>query len=372
MYYEDMVVKSIKPKVIEWHEPSILDLKLNPNDAEFVKFDLYKGAEDFLYKQLGIKATTSKEVFKKAKVIWPELINTLRNKAEDKPTLEAFSFNKLNLLYLIDDHYNIVDFYDARTDENEKDFLDNLERFTLDITTTQKTQKFYTDGKGGLIKLICYDKNADLPNEDYTPVVLLEFNNSKSNYKVYTGILIYKTFTFIPSISSYLEADHISDFINTFDMDDSLKYAKDEADGLYESYNNFVNNPVEVSARELINLLKKAGYKLGLKLNDELDDIENLNDEEGNAKIQEFFNTFKLTTGESAYDILSLSEVKKIFRYNKLTLLDVLSILSKEYLSYEGTKITCDLLGSIVFNLYDKQNDKGQAQSIKYEIEKEK
>ena len=57
-----------------------------------------------------------------------------------------------------------------------------------------------------------------------------------------------------------------------------------------------------------------------------------------------------------------------MFRYNELTLLDLLSILSKEYLNYEGSKITADILNSIVFNLLDKQNDKKQIESIKNEV----
>ena len=85
--------------------------------------------------------------------------------------------------------------------------------------------------------------------------------------------------------------------------------------------------------------------------------------------MQNFFNTFTFSTGESAHDILALPELKKIFRYNKLTILDVLTILSKEYLTWDGSKINADILGGIVFNLYDKQNDKKQVELIKLEVE---
>lgn len=367
--FESMIVKSIKPKSITWDRPKYLSIKLDKTQEKYDDYELLKGADNFLHKQMDIKPSTSKEVYKKAESIWKQLKDIQLDKAANNPDTRCmFSLEKETVVYLVDDYKNLIDVFDAKTEEAEQEFMEKLERFTIDITTTAKTNKFFTDGKGGLIKLICYDAKADLPKQDYTPVVLLEFNNDKSSYKVYTGILIYNTFTFIPSISSYIEADKLSDFIKVVDIDEALKYSTENALNLYNSYKTFNENPVEISARELISLLKKVGYKLELKTDDQLDVIENISDEISNEKIQNFFNTFTLTTGETAYDILALSELKKIFRYNKLTLLEVLGILSKEYLTYEGAKITADILGSLVFNLYDKQNDKRQAESIKKEM----
>ena len=52
-----------------------------------------------------------------------------------------------------------------------------------------------------------------------------------------------------------------------------------------------------------------------------------------------------------------------------MTLLDVLEILSKEYLTYDGSKITVELLGDIVFKLYDTKNvDRYQVDDVKKEI----
>lgn len=367
--FEAMLVKSIKPKEIVWDNPKYMCLKIEKEDEKLDRYDFYKGADNFIHKQIDIKPSTSKEVFKKSESIWNQLKDIQLDKAADNPDKRfQFTLDKETLVYLVDDYKNIVDMFDAKTLEFEEDFNEKLEKFTLDITTNTKTNKFYTDGKGGLVKLICYDSKANLPKEAYTPVVLIEYNNEKSQYKVFTGILIYETFTFVPSISSYLEADKLSDFIRSIDIDEALLYSKENAEELYNSYKSFGENPVEISARELISLLKKVGYKLELKTDDQLDAIQDISDETSNQKIQNFFNTFTLITGETAYDILSLSELKKIFRYNKLTLLEVLSILSKEYLTYEGSKITADILGSLVFNLYDKQNDKRQAESLRNEI----
>lgn len=368
--FEAMLTKVIRPKDVVWDSPKYLHIKVNSEDEKYDTYEILKGADIFLHKQLDLKPSTSKEVYKKAELIWKQLKDEQLKKAKDNPDPRAmFYLTKPEVLYLVDEYKNVVDVFDARNEDAINEFEDQLERFTLDITTNEKTDKFFTDGKGGLIKLVFYKHGTDLTKQDYTPVVILEYNNNKSQYKLYTGILIYSTFTFIPNISIFSDTDILSDFIKRFDIDEALKYSEENAKGLYDSYNQFKENAVEISARELISLLKKVGYKLQLKTDDQLDTIEAIQDSESNEKIQEFFNTFTLTTGETAYDILSLSELKKIFRYNKLTLLEVLAILSKEYLTYDGTKITADVLSSIVFNLYDKQNDKRQAESIKNEIE---
>lgn len=369
--FEAMLTKVTKPADVVWDSPKYLHIKLASEDDKYDTYEILKGADIFLHKQLDLKPSTSKEVYKKAELIWKQLKDEQLKKAKDNPDPRAmFYLTKPEVLYLTDEYKNVVDVFDARNDDAIKEFEEQLEKFTLDITTNEKTDKFFTDGKGGLVKLVFYKHGTDLTKEDYVPVVILEYNNNKSQYKVYTGILIYDPFVFIPNISTYSDANTLSDFIKGFNIDEILKYSTENAEELYKSYTQFKENSVEISARELISLLKKVGYKLQLKTDDQLDEIEAIQDSESNQKIQEFFNTFTLTTGETAYDILSLSELKKIFRYNKLTLLEVLAILSKEYLTYDGTKITADVLSSIVFNLYDKQNDKRQAESIKHEIEK--
>lgn len=369
--FEVMLTKAMRPKDVIWDSPKYLHIKFEDNDEKYDTCEIFKGADIFLHKQLDLKPSTSKEVYKKAETIWKELKDLQLQKAKDNPDSRAvFYLNKPEVLYLMDDYKNVVDVFDARDEEVIKEFEGQLEKFTLDITTNEKTDKFFTDGKGGLIKLVFYKHGTDLTKEEYTPVVILEYNNNKSQYRVYTGILIYDPFVFIPNISTYSDTDRLNNFIKSFDIDEILKYSTENAEELFKSYTQFKENSVEISARELISLLKKVGYKLQLKTDDQLDTIEAIQDSESNQKIQEFFNTFTFTTGETAYDILSLSELKKIFRYNKLTLLEVLAILSKEYLTYDGTKITADILSSIVFNLYDKQNDKKQAESIKNEIEK--
>lgn len=368
--FEEIMVKNIKPKDISWTNPKYLDI-ITEDEDKFRSYTIYKGAENYIYKKLDIKSNTSKEVFKKCENIWINLKDFLIDKAKNNPKANlAFDFKGENVVYLVDCHHNLVDIFDATNEEAYNAFLEDLDKFIVDITTMEKTRKFYADGKNGIVKLICYDSKKDITKEAYTPIVILEFNNQKAQYKVYTGILLYDIFTFIPAISSYLEDDCISDFIQHLDISEILNQSTQDGEDLYKDYLSWKDNPVEISVRELISLLKKVGYKLEIKDNDQLDTIQAIQDEVSNNKIQEFFNTFTFTTGETAFDILALSELKKIFRYNKLTLLDILTILSKEYLNYDGSKITMDILATIIYNLYDKHNDKRQAESIKDEIKK--
>lgn len=364
--FENLIVKSIKPKKVEIKDPKTLSIEIEENKDYF---KMTKGAIDYLYKNLGIKFNTSKEVYKLNESIWNNLKDYLITNCKENPDEKSrFELDTEYMLYLIDGENKVVDIYNAKDEENYKEFEAKLEKFTLDITTLEKYNKFYTDGKNGLTKFVLYSKNHNPAEEDYTPVVLLEFNHTKASYKVYTGIIVFKTFTFIPSISPYCEYEKFSDFIIYNDLEIPLNYSEETSADLYKSYLEFTKNTNEISARELISLLKKVGYKLQLKDDNQLDVIDNLTDETSNKEIQNFFNTFIVKTGETAYDILRLSELKKIFRYNQLTLLNVLSILSKEYLTYEGTKITADILGTLVFNLIDKQSDENQVKALKKEV----
>ena len=110
-----------------------------------------------------------------------------------------------------------------------------------------------------------------------------------------------------------LKADN-SDEMNRI----SEELSENNAEGLYHAYLDFKSGHIEISARELIRILNKVGYKLELKEDMSLDDIEKLRDEEANTTIKNFFNSFRMTTGETAEDILNLSEVKKIFKYNNI------------------------------------------------------
>lgn len=365
--FEAIIPRMVKFNSVKWTGPESLEIDEEGN--ENTHFKMLKGAETYLHKQIGLKTSTSKDVFKLSESIWNQLQKSQLSKSESDPNMSTrFYLDKPSLVYLSDDYNQIIDVFDAINEESKTEFEEQLQKFILDITTRDKTNKFYADGRDGLVKLICYKAGSVLPEQEYTPIVLLEINNNKSTYSAYTGILIYKSFTFIPAVSCLLSEDKLSDFIKYLNIDDALKLSEESSAELYESYQQFEQNPIEVSARELIKILNKVGYKLSLKDDNQLDAIDKMMDEENNAKIQNFFNTFTLKTNETAYDILALPELKKIFRYNSLTLLDVLSILSKEYLSYEGVKITCDILGSIVYSLLDKNNDKKQSESIKEEV----
>ena len=359
--FDSVVTKCKTFKEVNWVSPEYVELDLGEESLSKVK--LLKGALNYLSKQVDLKTNTSKDVYKKSQNIWNSLKDLQLQEAKD--SFQNFSLNNENLVYLISDSNEIVDMEDLVTEEDYKDFENKHKQYILELTTINKTKKFFTDGKGGLVKFVCYDKDSDVTQDKYTPIVILELNTEKSVYNVYSGILIYSTFTFIPNEMYLVNCDSLIDFIKIFNMDNYLQFAKEDAERLYEIYTSLTE--VEVSARELTSLVKKAGYKLEVDpLSGTLMPIDKFSDEANGMKVTNFYNTFPIY---SAIDILNLNEFTKTFKFNELTLNDLLQILSKEYLQYDGSKITVELLADIVNRLRNlSYTDKMQTEQIIDEV----
>lgn len=326
-----------------------------------VIYKIEKGANKYLYKQLGVSYSLSKELFKIKEEFWKEVIDYQLSDIDGKPA--QFRLDGKNVRYLVDNNYSLIDMTIMSNDYFE-DLKSKLDMFIMEVNSLEHTKKFYVEGAGGLIKLVLYRADANIVEDKYTPVVILEVNNKKAEYSVYTGVLIYDSFTFIPSMNPVAVYQSYVDFVMGINILGTLELSENNATDLYNSYLDFKSGHIEISARELIRILSKVGYKLELKEDMSLDDIEKLRDEESNTTIKNFFNSFKMSTGETAEDILNLSEVKKIFRYNKLTIVDLLEILSKEYLKDDGAKITAQVLSDLVFGLYTKKTDNIDAKGI--------
>ena len=367
--FESIIVKGITPEKVTYDNPKFMYIEAyNSTDEDRTDFTICKGAETFLTKVMGIKPNTSKEVYKLSDDIWRQLKNKLLDDAANN-LQSPFKLESENTLFFCSERGCLVDITEVHSDEELQNYKDKLDKYVLDITTNEYTNKFFTDSKDDTLKLVCYSKTADLVNDDYTPVVLLELNMEKSKFRGYAGILIYKEFTFVPAVEPFIDADRFSNFIRNFDLNNCLEYAIENGENIYNNYKQLLENDCEISVRELLNILNSVGYKLTLQDDNQIGEVKNLSDEHANMEIQNFFNTFNLVTNESAREIISLSELQKIFRYNKLTFMDVLKILSKEYLEYDGSKINAEKLNEIIFSLYSKYTDKIQAELIKKEIE---
>lgn len=352
--------RTLEKEEVTLNRPSEITI-LEKGAEKPVIYAIEKGANKFLYKQLGVSFSTSKEVFKLDEEIWKSII---KHQLEDRDGKKApFKFEDENVRYVVDNNYSLIDMTVMSNDYYEN-LKSKLETFIMEVSSIEHTKKFYVEGAGGLIKLVLYRADANIVEDDYTPVVILEVNNKKAEYSVYTGILIYSSFTFIPSMNPVVTYQSYIDFVMGVNILGTLELSENNAEGLYNAYLDFKSGHVEISARELIRILNRVGYKLELKEDMSLDDIEKLRDEEANTTIKNFFNSFKMTTGETAEDILNLSEVKKIFKYNKLTIVDLLEILSKEYLKDDGAKITAQILSDLVFGLYTKRTDSVDAKGI--------
>lgn len=368
--FDSIITKCVQPKQVTWFSYNELVLDLDNGETP-QRYKILKGAETYLYKNIDIKPGTSKEVYKKSEKIWKDLINCQLDKCADECDLNNnFKLVSDTMLYLVNDRFEIVDILDFKNKETLENYKLLHEKFIIEVTTFEKTKKFFQEAKGGLNKLVCYDKNIDVATTDYTPVVILELNNEKSKYTIYCGVFRYSTFTFIPHTQYMREYDSLISFVSNFNMDELLSDSDKLIDDIVDSYKMFDKNPIEISVRELTSILKKCGYKLEIDMSDQLLPITNMTDETNNEKIQKYYNTFMFSTGESAFDILKLSELKKTFRYNKITLLDTLDILSKEYLNSYSSKVSVDILIDIILRLTNVSgSDKSQVESIKEEVE---
>ena len=376
--FDTLVTKCVTPKTVTWDTPTLMTLDLgDENGAETYK--LQKGALEYLHNKIEVKVSTSKDLFKKSEEMWKQLRDVQLAEAKDKMVeANVFYLEKPTLLYLITDNRDIIDIIDFANKEDFEDFKLKHQAFNLDITTMNNTRKILTEGKGGLAKFICYDKNIDITAVDYTPIVILETNNSKSKYQAYNGILMCDiidgdeertVYTIMPALSANLDEKFLSTFIEYFNMEKAIEFATEKAEDLYSAYLEFKKDPIEISAREMTSLCKSLGYKLELDDGDTLHPLENMSDDNNNIKIQQFYNTFKDITGESTYEILQMSDLKRTFRYNRMTLLEMLTILSKEYLTYSGSKITAEVLSDIVYKLYYNKNvDKVQSEDVKNDM----
>lgn len=369
--FDNVITKITKPKSVDWKAPNKMVLELNNSDEKPITYELLKGAETYLNDKIDIKSATSKELFKKADDLWRQLRDRQLDKCLDEVRPEdQFSLTKDTVVYLTTTYGDIVDIQDLKTEQLLSDFEDLHQKFVIDLTTTTTTRQFCQDGKGGLVKFMFYDKDTDFENDEYIPIIIAEINHKKSEYKVYTGILVYKPFTIIPSLSVDLSTKRFYDFIYRFNMQEQLEHSKEKAPELYEAYKKFKQTPVEISVRELTTILKKVGYEIELENDDKISPIKNFIDDINNKKVQDFYNNFKFVTGENCLDILKLSDFRKTFRYNELTILELLEILSSEYARNDDTKITAEILGDVVYKLYDTSSaDKSQVKTIEKELE---
>lgn len=371
------LTRCVTPESVIWDTPTMITMDLGDGEG-VVTYKLLKGALEYLHNKIEVKLSTSKDLYKKSPEMWKQLRDEQLEKAKDKVvTANVFYLEKPTLIYLVTDSKEVVDIIDFPSSEEYEDFKLKHQMFNLDISEMKLTKKIFIESKGGKAKFICYNKDIDILSAEYVPVVIIEYDIYKSKYLVYNGILMCKMlldesktlYTIMPALSANLDEKYLSEFIEYFNMSNAISFAEEQSKDLYKAFTEFVESPIEISAREMTSLCKMLGYKLELDDGNTLHPFENMSDDRSSLKIQQFFNTFKDVTGESTYEILQMSDLKRTFRYNKLTLIEVLSILSSEYMTYEGSKITVELLSNIVYKLYYNKNvDKVQSEDVKNDI----
>lgn len=375
MIFDQLNVKVKEAETVKMVSPKTLQIQFK-GDTEPKVYDLSRQALNMLYKNLGFKQSTSEDLYKVANNIWDRLVLQstsdldMQFLSDDLHTTPVdgvhFALTSLAAHYVVSEEDRLIlDILLTSNTEQVKELQDNIENFMLDISTDRVSNKYFGDSNNGPSKFICYPKNCNVDEDDYVPVVLYELQSKKSQYIIYTGILVRSPYTLVINPAYYCSVPSYNTFVTYSNLSSLLEISSEQSQDLYDTYIKYKSYNTEVSARELTSILSKVGYKLELKSDDEIGAIRNIYDEESNEQIQNFYNTFKFVTGESASDILQLSKLQQIFRYNKLTLLDVLSILSKEYTTPTGGKITGTILGTFTYNMQSMlSTDKEQVDQI--------
>lgn len=376
--FSSIITDCVIPKSVEWVSPTSMQLDINDGNG-MKTYVLAKGALEYLHSQVDIKVATSKDLFKKSETMWKQLKDDQLVLARNRVMkADVFDLEASTTLYLIDSQaFVIVDIVTFADETSCEEFKKKHQNFKLELTSNRNSITTYSESEGGLVKFINYNTTVDIEEDKYIPIVILEGNNNKAQYKAFNGIMMISgtvggddfAVVIMPALSANLDEKRLSTLIEYFDMDSSLKFAVEKAPDMYKAYQEFCKNPIEISAREMTSLCKSLGYKLQLDDGDTLHPIEALNDETNNLVIQAFYNTFKDVTGESTYEILKMSDLKRTFRYNKVTLLDMLTILSKEYYVYYKSKVTAEVLSDIVYKLYYTHSlDRLQSEDVKNDM----
>ena len=370
--FEDFLTRCIRPKEADLVSPKRIHLKLE-NDDKMGSYELLKGARLALFNKdiFNMKMSVADGVYKKSEQLWNELRDKLLEDCKDRPTeYERFDLTKPTVIYFATDRGDIVDIYDAKNLDRVEEIEEANHRFIIELTTRQNTNTMFQSGKGGWEKFILYDTNKSIESDTYTPVVILELNHQKSEYFVYNGILIFtksSEFIFIPALSANISTKSYCDFLLHFDLKDFLQVATESASSLYEAYQKFLESSPEISAREMTVLLKKIGCKPEIT-EDSLDKVAplaNIADDVYNAKLQDYYNSFRFVTGESANDLLKMGDFRKSFRYNKIRLIDMVIMLSQEYINNNNSQVSIKILGDIICKLYNSlTSDKGQVELV--------
>ena len=140
------------------------ELLIQVSDDEKPSFYiLEKGASKYLYKQIGVSASTSKEVFQISEEHWNSIIEYLTQPSTDNP--KPFTLNDSNVRYIVDEMGSLIDMT-VVNDETCKAIQDEMDTFLMEVSSTEHTKKFYVEGSGGLIKLVLYREDANITEDN--------------------------------------------------------------------------------------------------------------------------------------------------------------------------------------------------------------
>lgn len=288
-----------------------------------------KEASSFIYNKLMIGAQLSKNLYGVNKDIWRSLINF---RSDEK------SFDITSFKYIV---YGGVIISVCEDDVDPNYILNEAANVIFN------NYKFeYNINNYGVIRGIISDGSIGERNE--MPALFVTMNMNSGAYFVHEGYksesgdyIIYPR----PSIESYNFCDFMSQLSGIEVIFDGCQRVVTE-DKSYPCVDE------KLSVREVMDIFKSTKADVGLDENGFSSYIDGINAKDSDMLVS-FFNSFKMPFKS----LKKMKYIKKYFKYDHLTVGDMLGFLSRELMNTR-LNITPSLLGYFVANVMNDDLDK--------------
>ena len=308
-------------------EPDVL--KCTNLDGETVFYTLGKEAINFLYNRMDIPFSMSKKLYEASKELWLDL---RQKRLYDNPDVKGLSKYR----YVICSNAVVM----AIFDENYAEI--DIQYDLFDVTFNKAT---LTINKAGVIQL--YDEVIASPDGDKSALLLVDLDPIHGIYRAYNGITVddYMILLSLPII----ETESFFNFMTSFDASIEEDMAIKMTPHTLMAFRDDTLENVEVSVREVVDMIKKSKCLVTLDKNKNLVSLDLV----GSDELVQFLNSF----GMPYKSLTKLENLKKSLTYGKFTFLQLLKILSQNY-KRSSNLIDSKLISEYLKPYFDQRTDR--------------
>jgi len=319
--------KLIKAKNVTIEEPEVI--KYYEGDSTTPKYaNLTKEAVKFIFDiSLKIPSTVNTKLYDISPEIWKDVVN-LRISQNPDFKLDEFTYVMHN------------DFVFSLTTLDLKDSIDTFEQLYDNYNGYNEINIHNT------LQLLWRKENPD-SDVDYIPILLFDISFNDGKYKVYPGVL--RNDRYIITSTPVIDENTFEMFI-TKNYEYEMSMSDKLAESVSNSYNETKGRSIKLSAREVIEFLKKAKIKINLDEDGLVESFDNIIT--GVDELLEFFETFKMPYKSLA----KLPLLRKSVKSDGLVLDDFLYILSGDLFTYNNN-IKAELIASLLRIYYTEESD---------------